>query len=96
MPRNVRDSRALRRRLTELDQKLTEDDLADRDPGACAGPARQLREPDASQPRLLSQTDGGALLLASAATVFAALSAPAWVTAVVAALFTSWPASACC
>jgi hypothetical protein len=88
MPMNMRDARALRRRLNELDQKLTEDDLAD---WALVHALAQkgYRESRMLRSRLrYSLTEGGALLLASAATVLAALSAPAWVTAVVAALVT--------
>jgi hypothetical protein len=84
----MRDTRALRRRLAELDQKLTDDDLADR------ALVHALAQKGYYESRMLRSrfrytfTEGGALLLASAATVLAALSAPAWVTAVVAALVT--------
>jgi hypothetical protein len=88
MPMNMRDARALRRRLAELDQKLTEDDLAD---WALVHALAQKGYYESRMRRnriRYSVTEGGALLLAGGATVLAALSAPAWLTAVVAALVT--------
>ncbi len=88
MPMNMRAARALRRRLAELDQQLTEDDFAD------WALVHALAQNGYYQARMrrnrirYSLTEGGALLLAGAATVLAALSAPAWVTAVVAGLVT--------
>jgi hypothetical protein len=88
MPMKMRDARALRRRLAELDQKLTEEDLADR------ALVHALAQKGFYENRMRRNriryglTESGALLLAGAATVLAALSAPAWLTAVVAALVT--------
>ena len=84
----MRDARALRRRLAELDQKLTEEDLADR-ALVHALVQRGYYESQMRRNRVrYGLTESGALLLAGAATVLAALSAPAWLTAVVAALVT--------
>jgi hypothetical protein len=82
------DAKSLRRRLAELDQRLTEDDLAD---WALVHALAQKGYYESRMRRnrvRYSLMEGGALLLASAATVLAALAAPPWVTAVVAATVT--------
>jgi hypothetical protein len=74
--------------LAELDQRLTEADLEDR---ALVHAAAQIAYYQSRMRRnrfRYTILEGGSLLLASAATVLAALSAPAWVTAVVAATVT--------
>jgi hypothetical protein len=74
--------------LSELDERLTEEDLQDRAlVHAAARIAYYQRRMRRSRVRY-TLVEGGALLLAGAATVLAALSAPAWITAVVAALVT--------
>lgn len=74
--------------LDELDRRMTEADLADR---ALVHAAAQIHYYQSRMRRnrfRYTILEGGSLLLASAATVLAALSAPAWVTAVVAATVT--------
>jgi hypothetical protein len=89
MPVNIRrDARSQRKRLIHLDRELTEEDLADR---ALVHALVQADWYRASMRRTRQRfliLEGGALLLAGAATVLAALSAPAWLTAGVAALVT--------
>jgi len=74
--------------LAELDRRMTEADLEDR---ALVHAAAQIEYYLSRMRRNRSRytvLEGGSLLLGSAATVLAALSAPAWVTAVVAATVT--------
>jgi hypothetical protein len=74
--------------LAELDERLTDADLQDR---ALVHAAAQIRYYQSRMRRnrfRYTLIEGGSLLLGSAATVLAALSAPAWVTAVVAATVT--------
>ena len=84
----MREAKAQRRRLAELDELLSEDDLADR------ALVHALAQTGYYQSRMrrnrvrYTLLEGGSLLLAGAATVLAALSAPAWFTAVVAATVT--------
>jgi hypothetical protein len=78
------DSRTVRRRLDELERALSQDDLDD----WALVHARvrtdwYRRHMNLSRIRFLA-LESGALLLAGAATVLAALSAPAWLTASVA------------
>ena len=74
--------------LAELDRRLTEGDLADRAlVHAAAQIAYYLTRMRRDRYRY-TMLEGGSLLLGSAATVLAALSAPAWATAVVAATVT--------
>jgi hypothetical protein len=89
MPVNMRrDARSQRQRLIRLDRELSEDDLADR---ALVHALVQADWYRASMRRTRVRyltLEAGSLLLAGAATVLAALSAPAWLTATTAALFT--------
>lgn len=84
----TRDARALRRRLADLDQTLSEEDFAD------WALVHALAQKDYYLTRVrrnrvrYTALESGSLLLAGAATVLAALAAPPWITAVVAALFT--------
>jgi hypothetical protein len=74
--------------LAELDRRLTDADLEDR---ALVHAAAQIGYYQTHMRRnryRYTILEGGSLLLGSAATVLAALSAPAWVTAVVAATVT--------
>jgi hypothetical protein len=78
------DSRTVRRRLDELERALSQDDLDD----WALVHARvrtdwYRRHMNLSRIRFLA-LESGSLLLAGAATVLAALSAPAWLTASVA------------
>jgi hypothetical protein len=74
--------------LAELDRRMTEADLEDRAlVHAAAQIAYYLRHMRRNRYRY-TFLEGGSLLLGSAATVLAALSAPAWATAVVAATVT--------
>jgi hypothetical protein len=85
---NTREARALRRRLAELDQQVSEEEFGDR------ALVHALAQTDYYLSRMrrtrlrYSVTEGGALLLGSAATVLAGLSAPAWSTAIVAGTVT--------
>jgi uncharacterized protein DUF4231 len=75
-------------RLAELDQRMTDADLEDRAlVHAAAQIAYYLTRMRRDRYRY-TMLEGGSLLLGSAATVLAALSAPAWATAVVAATVT--------
>jgi hypothetical protein len=74
--------------LAELDRRMTDADLQDR---ALVHAAAQIGYYESRMRRnrfRYTILEGGSLLLGSAATVLAALSAPAWVTAVVAATVT--------
>jgi hypothetical protein len=74
--------------LAELDRRMTDADLEDR---ALVHAAAQIGYYESRMRRnrfRYTILEGGSLLLGSAATVLAALSAPAWVTAVVAATVT--------
>lgn len=78
------DSRTVRRRLDELERALSQDDLDD----WALVHARvrtdwYRRNMNLARVRFLA-LESGALLLAGAATVLAALSAPAWLTATIA------------
>jgi hypothetical protein len=74
--------------LAELDRRMTEADMEDRAlVHAAAQIAYYLSRMRRNRYRY-TLLEGGSLLLGSAATVLAALSAPAWVTAVVAATVT--------
>jgi hypothetical protein len=85
---NMREAKAQRRKLAELDRRLTEEDLAD------WALVHALAQTNYYQSRTNRNrvrymlVESGALLLAGAATVLAALSAPAWLTAVIAATVT--------
>jgi len=89
MPVKIRrESRTVRRRLVEIERRLTDEDLAD---WALVHALVQLdwyrvAKRDARVRYALAE--GGSLLLGGAATVLAALSAPAWITATVAATLT--------
>ncbi|WP_433297714.1 SLATT domain-containing protein [Actinoplanes sp. CA-030573] len=79
-------NRAQRQQLIEIDDRLSEEDLADR---ALVYSLRQAEWYRAQMGRTRTRyvlSEAGALFFAGAATVLAALSAPAWITATVAAL----------
>jgi hypothetical protein len=79
-------TQAQRKQLIEIDSRLSEDDLADR---ALVHAMVQLdwyRSQMRSTRTKYVLSEAGALFLAGAATVLAALSAPAWITATTAAL----------
>ena len=76
---------AQRQQLIEIDQRLSEEELGDR---ALVHAMVQLEwyRAQMRQTRIkYVLSESGALFLAGAATVLAALSAPAWITATVAA-----------
>lgn len=83
-----RASRTVRRRLLEIERRLTDDDLADWALVHALVQADWYRVSMRRTRVRYTTTEGGALLLGGAATVLAALSAPAWITAVVAATVT--------
>jgi hypothetical protein len=74
--------------LAELDRRMTESDLEDRALVHAAAQIGYYRSRASRNRWRYTTLEGGSLLLAGAATVLAALSAPAWVTAVVAATVT--------
>jgi len=79
---------AQRQQLIEIDQRLSEEELGDR---ALVHAMVQLEwyRAQMRQTRIkYVLSESGALFLAGAATVLAALSAPAWITATVAAVVT--------
>ncbi|WP_203815401.1 SLATT domain-containing protein [Paractinoplanes ferrugineus] len=79
-------NRAQRQQLIEIDERLSDDDLADR---ALVHAMVQAEWYGAQMRRTRRRyviSEAGALFLAGAATVLAALSAPPWITATVAAL----------
>ena len=81
-------NRAQRRELNEIDERLTEDDMGDRALVHAVSQAEWYKARMRRSRQRYVGSEAGALLLAGAATVLAALSAPAWLTAVVAALVT--------
>jgi hypothetical protein len=84
----VRVTQAQRKQLIEIDRRLSEEELGDR---ALVHAMVQLEWYRAQMRATRTKyvlSESGALLLAGAATVLAALSAPAWVTATVAAVVT--------
>jgi len=79
---------AQRQQLIEIDRRLSEEELGDR---ALVHAMVQLEWYRAQMRKTRTKyvfSEGGALFLAGAATVLAALSAPAWITATVAAVVT--------
>lgn len=83
-----REVRDLRRRLAEIERRLTEDDLADWALVHALVQADWYRRAMARTRVRHVIVEAGALVLAASATVLAALSAPAWITAMVAAAVT--------
>jgi len=84
----VRVTQAQRKQLIEIDSRLSEEELGDR---ALVHAMVQLEWYRAQMRKTRTKyvfSEGGALFLAGAATVLAALSAPAWITATVAAVVT--------
>jgi hypothetical protein len=86
MPVNV--SGETRAQLQQIEQSLSEDDLADRALMHALVRADWYRTSMRRNRVRYVLLEAGALLLAGAATVLAALSAPAWITATVAATVT--------
>jgi hypothetical protein len=78
--------RAQRQQLIEIDDRLSEEDLADRALVHAMVQAEWYRAQMVRTHHRYVISESGALLLAGAATVLAALSAPAWITAIVAGL----------
>jgi hypothetical protein len=78
--------RAQRQQLIELDERLSEEDLADRALVHAVVQAEWYGAQMARTHRRYVVSEAGGLFLAGAATVLAALSAPPWITACVAAL----------
>lgn len=83
-----KESRALRRRLQQIDQVLSDEDLVDRALVHAMVQADWYRSSMRRTHVRYLALESGSLLLAGAATVLAALSAPAWITASVAAAVT--------
>jgi hypothetical protein len=84
----VRVTQAQRKQLIEIDRRLSEEELGDR---ALVHAMVQLEWYRGQMRRTRTRyvlSESGALFLAGAATVLAALSAPAWITATVAAVVT--------
>ena len=81
-------NRAQRRQLDDLDERLSEEDLGDRALVHAVSQAEWYKSRMRHSRHRYVGSEAGALLLAGAATLLAALSAPAWITAVVAALVT--------
>ena len=84
----MRVTQAQRKQLIEIDSRLSEEELGDR---ALVHAMVQLEWYRAQMRKTRTKyvfSEGGALFLAGAATVLAALSAPAWITATVAAVVT--------
>jgi len=79
------DARSQRRQLIEIDRRLTEDDLTDRALVHATVQADWYRASMRKARIRYLTIESGSLLLAGAATVLAALSAPAWLTATTAA-----------
>jgi hypothetical protein len=79
-------NRAQRQQLIKIDEKLAEEDLADRALVHALVQAEWYRAQMRRTHHRYVISESGALFLAGAATVLAALSAPAWITATVAAL----------
>ena len=89
MPVNMRrESRAVRRQLIEIERRLTDEDLADWALVHALVQADWYRAAMRRTRVRYAVVEGGSLLLGGAATVLAALSAPAWITATVAATLT--------
>jgi hypothetical protein len=86
MPVNV--DAGTRAKLRQIEQSIGEDDLADRALVHALVQADWYRTSMRRNRVRYVLLEAGALLLASAATVLAALSAPAWITATVAAAVT--------
>ena len=81
-------NRAQRRELDDIDERLTEEDKSDRALVHAVSQAEWYKSRMRHSRVRYVASEAGALLLAGAATVLAALSAPAWITATVAALVT--------
>ena len=77
--------RAQRLQLIEIDDKLSDEDLADRALVHAMVQAEWYRAQMRRTHHRYVISESGALLLAGAATVLAALDAPPWITAIVAA-----------
>jgi hypothetical protein len=88
MPVTTRATRAMRKQLRQIDQSLGEDDLTDRALVHALVQSDWYRSSMRRSRVRYVTLEAGALLLAGAATVLAALSAPAWLTATVAATVT--------
>jgi hypothetical protein len=82
------DARSQRRQLIEIDRRLTEDDLSDRALVHATVQSDWYRASMRKARVRYLAIEVGSLILAGAATVLAALSAPAWITAVTAAVVT--------
>ncbi|GIM92592.1 SLATT domain-containing protein [Paractinoplanes toevensis] len=78
--------RAQRQQLIEIDERLSEEDLADRALVHSMVQAEWYRAQMRRTHQRYVFSESGALLLAGAATVLAALDAPPWITAIVAGL----------
>ncbi|MEU4238059.1 SLATT domain-containing protein [Actinoplanes sp. NPDC026619] len=78
--------RAQRQQLVEIDERLTEEDLGDRALVHAVVQNEWYRAQMRRTHHRYVGSEAGALFLAGAATVLAALSAPAWITATVAGL----------
>lgn len=83
-----RESRTVRRQLVEIERRLTDDDLADWALVHALVQTGWYRDAMRRTRVRYATVEGGSLLLGGAATVLAALSAPAWVTATVVATVT--------
>ncbi|GAA2613832.1 SLATT domain-containing protein [Paractinoplanes durhamensis] len=81
-------NRAQRQQLIEIDERLSEEDLADRALVHAMVQAEWYRAQMRRTHQRYVASEAGALFLAGAATVLAALSAPPWITATVAGLAT--------
>jgi len=89
MPVNIRrESRTVRRQLVEIERRLTDEDLADWALVHALVQADWYFLAKRRARRRYAVVEVGSLLLGGAATVLAALSAPAWITATVAATLT--------
>src|SRR4051794_1596214 len=89
MPVNVwRNSRAVRRQLVEIERRLTDVDLDDWALVHALVQSDWYRSAMRRSRLRYAVVEGGSLLLAGATTVLAALAAPAWITATVAAAVT--------